>query len=283
MRRLSLIGLSLFSLCLAIQPALAWSEEGHRAVAAIAYELLSPAQRAQADGLTHAGVGRDFIHSSTYPDDVIRQQDAQRRFSHWHYTDWPLRAAEPDMAACAGTCLLAALPAQIRVLRSAATPAERGLALSWVVHLLGDMHQPLHAADRDGDRGGNDYKISYRVIQNACEQVPDLHKVWDDWLPCQLPGIRDPAKFASNALRRHQVASWRDQRYVRLPIDETNFRDWVVISHNLAAAVAYADLPPGPRGKIRPAYVRRALPVVDEQLITGGVRLAAIVAIVLGE
>jgi nuclease S1 len=90
---------------------------------------------------------------------------------------------------------------------------ERALALSWVIHLVGDLHQPLHASDRN-DRGGNEFKVRYRnratCSGGASEQHPvkvELHSVWDTCVVVELEAGAEPADFA-DALRG-ALTTWR--------------------------------------------------------------------------
>jgi hypothetical protein len=129
-----------------------------RPLSAIAIKLLPPAKAAALDRLLRrSDVREGFIDAASYPDEVIRKHDHGGQFSPWHYVNWPVDTTEYDQSVCKPECILQELPKQIEALQSSDLQAK-ALALSWVIHLVGDLHQPLHVADRfvDGhdDRGG---------------------------------------------------------------------------------------------------------------------------------
>src|SRR3972149_4106524 len=88
--------------------------------------------------------------------DEIRSEAWSKKYSRWHYDDIPLCASAPQSKICPrGNCASARLAQQLEILKDRGRRwRERNEALKWVVHLAGDIHQPLHAAD-NGDRGGN--------------------------------------------------------------------------------------------------------------------------------
>src|SRR5437868_725766 len=134
----------MLAVCGISSSVLAWGGKGHRIVAAIAYQLLPPQKATALDALLRANLGVNFIDAASYADDFIRSHDAPHHFSPWHYLDWPDSSPNPATASCTPDCILNELPAQLRGFRqAAATPQQRALALSWVIHLVGDLHQPL--------------------------------------------------------------------------------------------------------------------------------------------
>ena len=107
-RVLALIGMIWTAVAMASAPAGAWSAEGHRTVAAIAYALLPPATRAAVDTLTQAGTGRDFVGAATYADDHIR--DETRAFDEWHFVNWAVERAQYQPSMCGSGCIVSQLP-----------------------------------------------------------------------------------------------------------------------------------------------------------------------------
>jgi hypothetical protein len=189
------------------QQARAWGGDGHRTIAAIAIKLLPPAKAAALDRLLRrSDVREGVIDAASYPDEVIRKHDHGGHFSPWHYVNWPVDAAEYDEPVCRPDCILHELPKQIETLRSSDLQAK-ALALSWVIHLVGDHHQPLHVADRfvDGrdDRGGNEFQVRYRnratCSGGASEEHPvkvELHSVWDTCAVVEIESGAEPTDFA---------------------------------------------------------------------------------------
>src|SRR3954452_20124656 len=142
-----LIVLSLASACFG------WGGIGHQAVAIIAEDHLTPAAR--------AGI-RELIGEANISDaeicswaDQIRRE--QRRTAPWHYVDIPTDAPSFDRTRDGrdGNNVIDAIDKSAKVLRvRSASKEDRATALKWVVHLVGDVHQPLHCAERNNDAGG---------------------------------------------------------------------------------------------------------------------------------
>jgi hypothetical protein len=257
------------------QQARAWGGDGHRTVAAIAFKLLPPAKAAALDRLLQrSDVQEDFIDAASYPDEVIRKQDHAGHFSPWQYVNWPVDAAEFSSSACTPDCILQELPKQIGVLRMSSDLQERALALSWVIHLVGDLHQPLHVADRNGDRGGNLFRVRYRnratCSGGASERHPvkvELHSVWDTCIVVELESGADPSDFG-DALRG-ALTTYRGH-----PAAAGDIMAWAKESHDLAVTMAYQGLTDG--DDLEQAYISRASKTVKDQLIAAGVRLAKV-------
>jgi S1/P1 Nuclease len=180
----------LIALALASAPAEAWGDLGHRVTALIAYRHLTPKARTALDALLKSDgdtlTPQDFAGRATWAD---KFRIAHRETAAWHFIN--IEIDHPDVA---GACfdfpaqgiaqLASAGPAEDCVvnkidefaaeLRSPLTaPAERLLALKFLIHFIGDVHQPLHAADH-GDRGGNCIGLA-----SARGQAANLHGFWD--------------------------------------------------------------------------------------------------------
>ena len=176
-------------------PASAWSALGHRLVAAIADRHLSPAAEREVRALLQGEPDPTLAGIATWADD-LRQSDPDRfkATSRWHYIDtddagchFHLPKDCPD-----GQCAVAAIEAQRAILADRTRPlAERRDALKFIVHIVGDVHQPMHASNH-ADKGGNDYQISLRTDlvpeayarKNYVDGVmgTNLHSVWDYYI-----------------------------------------------------------------------------------------------------
>jgi nuclease S1 len=168
-----------------MSPVLAWNSEGHVLVTEIAWEQLSePCRRrvvellrSHPDGavttLAQAGVWPDQVRDPSHPFRVHHRQD-------WHYVDRLIQPPTPGVELKLGGQLLQQLERQVTILGdSNRTRAERALALSWIAHLVGDIHQPLHNSELydqnfpQGDQGGNRFEV-------VLGQKPvSLHRLWD--------------------------------------------------------------------------------------------------------
>jgi hypothetical protein len=130
--------------------------------------------------------------------------------------------------------------------------------LKFVVHFVGDIHQPLHDED-DGDKGGNTRHVIF-------DGKPDnLHWIWDTGLLEHIN--RNPEALAAemeSKITAQDRAAWT----------KGSIEDWVMEGHRLAQTVAYGDLGNGDPAPITPAYEQQADRVIETQLEKAGVRLA---------
>lgn len=246
------------ALCLATAaPARAWGPTAHRIIATVAAERLdSAAERGVAALLGE----KSLADVSVWADDVRRERPETSR---WHYVDIPVGRHEyrPDRDCRrerGGDCAIAAIARFRAVLadRRARTTARRE-ALEFLVHLVGDIHQPLHCAD-DGDRGGNEVEVVF------LGRPTNLHAVWDG-------GLVGATRLDVDAYAR-RLDGWLDrENAVRL--SGGTVTDWALECHDVAVEHAYV-LPPNHRlGK---GYVRTNVAVVDRQLALAGLRLARV-------
>jgi len=134
------------------------------------------------------------------------------------------------------------------------------------VHFIGDLHQPLHCADRNGDKGGNKRLVFFRERKQAVR----LHTVWDTLILPTSKGRRSIAEYGSTLNERisaEQANAWA----------KGTTSEWAVESWRLARDVVHAGVPAdGDPPKLGEDYTAKAQPVVDEQIQKAGVRLAAV-------
>ena len=268
--------LILATLLLAPAPAKAWWEYGHYTVANIAEASVTPATRGKIAALLRQGrlldtpscSVRTLALAAYWPDCVRRLED---RFSYsfpWHYQNVDVCKPFDLKSACRdGNCVSAQIERQVRLLKDKALPArERLQALAFLAHFVGDLHMPLHAGDR-GDRGGNDVKVAYGLIEGRA----NLHSIWDGWVAergiTQPPGgpdallreVVDPAAASGGSVEDWSREGWQ-------------------VSRDVAYASALGGDPCGPKpeGRVRvdEAKVRALLPTVRLQIARGGLRLA---------
>src|SRR5690606_16242074 len=175
-------------------PAQAWSQLGHRIVGDLAELQLHEAARAEVQRLL-AGEGEPTLGGVAAWADALRHEapDRFRTSSRWHYIN--ARGGGCDFVAsrdCAqGGCIVTAIEAQRRILADRGqTLAARRDALKFLVHFVGDIHQPLHAGPRE-DSGGNGFQVSLRRERasaggdtrgSARATGTNLHTVWDSHL-----------------------------------------------------------------------------------------------------
>jgi nuclease S1 len=144
----------LIALVLTAVPGLAsaWGAQAHRLVASLAWTQLTPATQAEVSRLLALEPDSSFESISTWADEVRSPSTAS-----WHYLNFPRDAScrYEAMRSCpSGHCVVAAIQRQLGVLRGPSSDPDRLKALKYLVHLVADVHQPLHAGFAD-DRGGN--------------------------------------------------------------------------------------------------------------------------------
>ncbi len=254
------------SICLAIllcgsvpSQAFAWGAEGHRIVAEIAEQYLEPATARQVRDLLALDNATTLAEVANWADQI---RPLRRDTAPWHFVDIPISASGYDHARdCPhDDCVVAKIEQFAAELHNRELPPRMRLdALKFVVHFVGDVHQPLHASD-DGDRGGNDIKVEFLGRRT------NLHAVWDTGI-LALAVQGDERAYAlrlEHSITPADLARWRGGS----PID------WANESHGIAVRVIYGELQHAP-GPLPESYEQAALPIVNEQLEKAGVRLAA--------
>src|ERR1700680_3693856 len=153
--------------------AFAWGAEGHRMIALIAADQLSPAAKRQIQqllGTEDVAAGMEEV--STWADEIRRERP---NTASWHFTDIPIgsNSYEPRRDCPRDQCSVAQIDSEERILadRKLLAPV-RAEALRFLIHFIGDLHQPLHSANNN-DRGGNEIHV---ILGN---RHTNLHAVWD--------------------------------------------------------------------------------------------------------
>jgi hypothetical protein len=282
-------------------PVLAWNDFGHMAVAAVAWQHLQPAARTQASNLLRmnpdyalwvdgvAPEARDvtaFMRASTWADAIKHEaghlDDGERpegaaanqnigyedlrEHRYWHYVDVPFSTDGTPVPEVPTPNAATRIEDFRRVLAYPQAPALlKSYDLAWVLHLVGDIHQPLHAVSRftqelpQGDLGGN----RVRLCDPPCRQ--ELHFFWD-----QALGRGTPAEALTLA---SQLPAAPLQR-----VADSRVQDWVDESGELARRVVYAP-PIGPGSGPYPltdAYREQAQIIARERVALAGRRLAVL-------
>jgi hypothetical protein len=240
-------------------PAFGWGPEGHNLVARLAAAHLTPAATARVAEILGASVTLQSIAS--WPDQIRRERVAS---GPWHYVDIPIDKPHLDMARdCPkGECVIAKIEDFKKVVTDpAATAVERREALIFLVHFVGDMHQPLHCSDNN-DKGGNDIKLEF-YGRNS-----NLHSVWDSGLLGR--------KGNEEALFAQYSKDLTEKRVKKL--GKGSVKSWAEQSHKVAQKVVYGGLPQTPAGgaTIDATYERLADPVIQDQIERAGARLARV-------
>jgi hypothetical protein len=280
--------------------ASAWTETGHWVVACIAYRELPPTARQKAlellrhhpffnqwkrefsGGRASVDFGTYlFIKASVWPDEI---GGSGSPFEHpsWHYINYPLRPPrfETEPGPARGETILWAIERCQSILGDkAASAVARAVHLSWLIHLIGDLHQPLHCSNLvnerfpEGDRGGNLFFV------RGDEKGISLHAFWDG-LPGREPNTRKVLNLAARVQSEHPRS-----RLGELKADSV--KAWSLESRALAIERAYrhGQLPGSDRPEGAPPppsdYATSAKGVAKRRIALAGYRLSDMIRVLL--
>jgi hypothetical protein len=268
---------------LALRPAHAFGPEGHALVGDIASQYLAPRTAAALERLLRhdrfadgTASGRKTLGEIASWADEIRDFNWGKARASWHYDNIPVCEAPDPGKYCKTSCASKRLEQQIALLGDARAPLHRrNEALKWVVHLIGDIHQPLHAADHH-DRGGNSVQVSFfGETDNAPYGPLNLHAIWDVHIVQRLLAENGGAQgFLPAPISAADKTAW----------ERGSIADWMSESHELAKFAVYRPLPGGFACghrigavlAIDQDYYSKAAPLLAAQLRKAGVRLARI-------
>jgi hypothetical protein len=321
MLRRTMLGLSAaIALVACAQPVSAWNATGHMMVARQAWDEMTPDARGKATAILkqlphHETLlermppgyadpdGYAFMQAAVWADNIRSNNHpahAEHR-SHWHYVNYPVNPEKVEGArdpaeTWDGTSdpanILQALAKNRKELADPNTPPDRrAVALCWVLHLIGDIHQPLHATALfgqqfpAGDKGGNSF-----VVKGPFGQT-NLHSLWDNMLGItRTPDAVDKTLAGLRANPELSRAAMADDLAKKDP------KDWAMESFELARTHAYenaqlagassellrsdksVEVPPLPVG-----YMERAQAVAGRRVILAGYRMADAVTEAVGK
>ena len=250
--------LCVLALIVLTQKTFAWGADGHRVTGEIAWQFLEKDSRKQVAELLHSAGEPSLAEAATWAD-RIRSNENYNWAAPLHYINLPehwdgYRASQDCPPA---GCILKAIEHFRTVLGDAtATENARAEALLFIVHFVGDLHQPLHAG-RAADRGGNDIAVTFFGAPT------NLHALWDTYLPAGFIG--DWKSYADGEARAITPA----ERSLWLHSTPEN---WAEESHALAYSNAYTR-----EKKLGESYYTRNRDIVALRLRQGGVRLAGLI------
>ena len=310
MKRFGIYLCSLYLLVLLFWPtaAQAWGCKGHQTVALIAEKHLTPEARQWVLKLLSenpidpklnrycGGASRDLMaDASTWADDVR----GERKNGPWHYIDIPRGSKRGPLEPFCGQegCVTRAISEQLAILKDPKADAvKRAEALRYIIHFVGDLHQPLHTVT-NADEGGNCVPVKYfrrGPHEHNHSFSPNLHSIWDTAILERDAEGADPAEYAEtlDAQFAADIEGWQK---AGIHVDE-----WVWEGYDFAENVVYGDLTP--KVAIEPnvvvhscsddnnigerllhqniaageAYQEKAASVTEKRIAEGGVRLAMI-------
>ena len=302
----------------------AWGCSGHEVVALIALQNLQKLDAAnhtqtvqQVETLlatqAHSypkrfcsDLGLDPIaYFATWADD---HREADPATGNWHFWDIPLKIPTAKLGEyCDQGCVVEALKTQMGILQNMTKDqADRVMALMYVIHFVGDMHQPLHAEDNN-DRGGNCVPVAFlgkspSPGSSAGSFSPNLHGVWDTNIPENIGHISRQSENAKSELEAFasQLQTEHAAEISKALRGSINLVAWANESHQIARTDPYTRLNPAitPAPEIAPvtsctdnntsssflnkhetideSYIKSVQGDVEGQLAKAGARLAAV-------
>jgi hypothetical protein len=273
--------------------ALAWGDDGHKVVALIAQSFLQADVRKRVNALLAADTddltAHDIASAATWADKFrdANFEGSRLRTRQWHFTDIEITAPDLDRACFnhpalptgtvasngpAADCVVDKIEQFAAELANPATDHdEQVVALKFLLHFVGDLHQPLHSSD-DNDRGGNDKKVSANGFKAG-----NLHHYWDtEFVNLLETDLKSIASDLIGHISNNQVSTWQSG----------SPSDWAQESLKVAKEDTYGLLPePSARGTYRLSdeYITTATNDVAQQLSKAGVRLAFLLSKALGK
>jgi hypothetical protein len=269
--------------------SLGWGAGGHMIVAFIAFKRLNPKAKAKANELLAIAINpaqvsarsKDFVNAAHWPDD-LRQFPEFDSFKALHFIDNPFSIDGTPLPALPTPNVVTALQDNVNILKTSTDKNAQAQALRFIIHFVGDIHQPLHCTTRvssanpQGDRGGN--LVSIKIPgQNGKLQKSNLHSFWDGGIgtfPRTGPNFRPPPLNQIPAAAAKATAGNPDTDPALKLDDPFNFSAWADESTTLAKDVAYKGIKNGT--KPTAAYKSKSLKVARQRVAWGGYRLAAL-------
>jgi hypothetical protein len=296
-------------------PAFGWNETGHKLVAYIAWQKLTPKAREKVNMLFQAAPEdsdiagyfpydsrsvaarqlEQFMIVATWPD-IIRDKKfpvRQAKYHHgsWHYSDIYFREVKgkaelvTDLKDDAQNSIERLHFMQGVLADTSKTDAERVIALAWILHLVGDAHQPLHNVARvtdlepKGDQGGNLFELTPKGTPR--EDQKNLHSYWDGIVNIAAPRVNDACDsdylppLGQKFMKKYPEAEMQAQ------VDNLKFEDWRQEGFDNAVKYVYAGL--NRYEKPSAKYQKQAYQLSQKEIALAGYRLAKLLNQILGQ
>jgi len=234
-------------------PAFGWGQTGHRVTGAIAQQFLSPlAQAALMELLPNSSLAE----ASTYADEMRTQESEfwQKTATPWHFVTIPMGNHYSEVGAPSEGDAITALKKFTETLqRPSASIEDKRLALRFVVHIIGDLHQPLHAGNGT-DRGGNGLKVRFFW------QDSNLHRVWDSQMIDQRKlSYTEWTQWLTRSITPKDIRDWANTDPLVWVKESTQIRDKIY---------------PENANKMAYKYLDTNLPIATTRLKMAGIRMA---------
>lgn len=288
----------LFSV-VALPVARAWDALGHMIVSQIAYDNLTPSAKSAFDQRLADFNSRNKTEylpmvTGTYMDDI---RDKTREYNAWHYINLPENREGLPLPPASEENVLSAINQCQAVLGGDSTDSslDRDEAMIFLIHLVGDVHQPLHTTSLNDDRGGNSVKVPNLVDPALAifHSSGNLHWFWDMGYRATtnangevVAAFAAPLYSRSAPVEGHlkaaelvrEKASEFEKKYpISILGESTTPEEWVAESHEIGFDTGYGKLPGGPNAnpvELDEAYVTAAREICEKRITLAGYHLA---------
>jgi S1/P1 Nuclease len=261
--------------------AFAWGPTGHRTIGAVAEKYLETSVAVKVYQILR---GQSLSRVSTWPDEIKSEPKTYSYTYNWHYTDWKDENHQHDETNSSGK-LLTSIREQMDILKnSEASQEKKAFALKFIVHLVGDLHMPLHVGNGI-DRGGNTCNVLFH------KKETNLHALWDEgMIDYTNLSFSELAIYVSQGRTREEITDWKSGDVL----------DWALESKNLRGMIYPGDVvPPKTQMSVRSycrtdgqvareempnlgyEYSYKFVPVVEKRLFQAGIRLAMMLNLAL--
>jgi hypothetical protein len=269
--------------------ALAYSDDGHMYVAKIAYDRLSAPKQKKLDDLVklikNGKAPYNAVSAACWPDDVKKQPGFEAT-GDWHFINLPLNGGAPPTKANILDGIkknIADYKAAAAAPNSSANRLKRARAIVFLIHLVGDIHQPLHCSEPGGSLGGNGITVANDRFQG------NLHHFWDGAYGASFDKAKGQSVVAANGARptTAQAKAFADRTAAIMtghtpgPLWNSNGQDyqaWANQTFAIAKKTAYGPLavhgPPYAPVTLSETYVNTARNITDQRVTLAGYRLA---------
>jgi hypothetical protein len=305
MRNPLLYGVFLLVFLSSAIPAFAWDETGHKITAYIAWQRMTPEVRDKVIGILREApedsqIGafnieygsrpresreRDFfVIIATWPD-MIKDKSLETRWnkyakdqSDWHYINqfWTSKDGKAQLVDGMEPVgqVMKKLDEFSQLIRSSAKNSEKAIAIAWLEHLVGDIHQPLHASarvteyDPKGDRGGNAFLLTPKGTKKDSQD--NLHSFWDGAIDRYMPN-KDMCEGAYYEPIAENIMKLFPYDKVKSRLSPDKFEVWEQESLNIAMNEAYNGVKFGEAPSDK--YAKKVFEIAQERMALGGYRL----------
>ncbi|MEO7539313.1 MAG: S1/P1 nuclease [Pyrinomonadaceae bacterium] len=294
-------------------PAFGWDDTGHKITAYVAWMTMTPAARERVfkilleapedsdiatfylsyNSRSEESRRREYFMLMASWADIVRDKKIEARYakyhkSNWHYYDtfWMWKdgkAVVEDKREEGGVALPKLIEFDL-LIRGTAPDAEKAVAIAWMEHLIGDLHQPLHTSARvttsnpKGDQGGNLFLLTPKGTKR--DQQLNLHSFWDGIIGKNMPNDKDLCEadylnpIADDIMRQYPLAKYQDK------LQMGSMDTWQKESFEIATREVYRDVKwfELPSDK----YRKKALKISEERMALAGYRMGALFNQVFG-